>query len=68
MEAIDLTDYMKVAIEAFLGDQGVDPADLDQGDLNDILVALMPVVSAVLYAYREAHRPAPEIKFREDIG
>lgn len=66
---LDLTDYMKVAVTALMADQGLEPSDIDQGDLNDILVALLPVVSAVLHAYREAH--APEVtatSFLEGIG
>lgn len=66
---LDLTDYMRVAVEALLGELGADPADLDQGDLNGILVLLLPVVNAVLHAYREAH--APEVtatSFLEGIG
>lgn len=64
----DLTDYMKVAIEAFLASKGAKPEDLDRCDMDDIIQDILPVVNAVLHAYREAHRPAPMTKFLEDIG
>lgn len=64
----DLTDYMKVALEAYLTEQGVEAEDVDPISLNTLALLLLPVVSAVLNAYREAHAPESVTTFLEDIG
>lgn len=64
----DLTDYMKVALEAYLTEQGVEAEDVDPISLNTLALLLLPVVSAVLNAYREAHTPESVTTFLEDIG